>query len=388
MDSRTATDRRLVPNRVITSLREQRGWGRGRLAKEFELVGRRHKLSTPEASAMEKQIYRLETGRTVRPSSIYADLYCFTFSRDAVELFGDLLPAQRTGERSLLRSHKFIPLYIGAASTERLGNKMQCHDAPDQWLQCRKFALTVSDARCTAYVWPFGVVLLHLEEDVEVESIAELAMWRRMTYPRNMAWARALIAELTGEVEPAAAYVLSAYWLHDPAWSGADLDTAARIMCIPRVLLDRSDDLSEDAAGSAALVERALMQDGFDHPELVDFSMKGISLGLASWSGVVYCPIARDRALLEHELVACELSVQAVWAYCDHLRRQVEAGTDPDVPREFGWRFLRGARSRLINERPQETSQHRTMREAIVETSGLRRHLDQAVEVLRECEGN
>ena len=58
-------------------------------------------------------------------------------------------------------------------------------------------------------------------------------------------------------------------------------------------------------------------------------------------------------------------------------RREVELGADPDVPREFGWRFLRGVRSRLVNERPQETSQHRAMREAIIDTSGLRRHLDQ-----------
>ncbi|MDQ4037767.1 MAG: hypothetical protein M3313_05330, partial [Actinomycetota bacterium] len=90
--------------------------------------------------------------------------------------------------------------------------------------------------------------------------------------------------------------------------------------------------------------------------------------------------------LLEHELVACELSVQAVWAYCDHLRQQVERGSDPVVAGEFGWRFLRGIRSRLTTERPQETSQHRSMREAVVETSGLARHLAQAVEILRECE--
>ena len=114
--------------------------------------------------------------------------------------------------------------------------------------------------------------------------------------------------------------------------------------------------------------------------------MKGISLGCASWSGVVYHPIARDRALREDELVTCELSVQAVWAYCDHLRQQVETGDDPVVPAKFGWRFLRGVRSRLTTERPQETSQHRSMRDAVVQTSGLGRHLTQAVEILRECD--
>ena len=121
-------------------------------------------------------------------------------------------------------------------------------------------------------------------------------------------------------------------------------------------------------------------------PELVDFSMKGISLGYASWSGVVYHPIAQDRALREEELITCELSVQATWAYCDHLRQQVEQGNDPIVPTQFGWRFLRGIRSRLTTERAQETSQHRSMRDAIVRTSGLDRHLAQAVEILRDCD--
>jgi hypothetical protein len=157
-------------------------------------------------------------------------------------------------------------------------------------------------------------------------------------------------------------------------------------MCIPRVLVPRADHIDESCLASAALVERALLENGFEHPELVDFSMKGISLGYASWSGVVYHPIAQDRALREDELVTCELSVQATWAYCDHLRREVEKGNDPTVPSEFGWRFLRGIRSRLTTERPQETSQHRCMRDAIVTTSGLDRHLAQAVEILRDCD--
>ncbi|MGH3426188.1 MAG: hypothetical protein ACRDQZ_01210, partial [Mycobacteriales bacterium] len=75
MDIRTSVDKRLVPNAVLIRLREEAGWGRPRLAKEFELVGHRHDLTTPEPAAMEKQIYRLETGRTVRPTPLYSELY-------------------------------------------------------------------------------------------------------------------------------------------------------------------------------------------------------------------------------------------------------------------------------------------------------------------------
>jgi hypothetical protein len=93
-----------------------------------------------------------------------------------------------------------------------------------------------------------------------------------------------------------------------------------------------------------------------------------------------------SRCLAEHELVACELSVQAAWAYTDYVRQVVEAGEDPDVPPQDGWRYLRGLRSRLTTERPHETSQHRAMREAIVNTSGLLRRLDQAIDTLRDCD--
>jgi hypothetical protein len=40
-------------------------------------------------------------------------------------------------------------------------------------------------------------------------------------------------------------------------------------------------------------------------------------------------------------------------------------------------------RSRLINPRPRESGQHRSMREAILETSVLVDQLDQAIEALR-----
>ena len=90
MDIRTPTDKRHVPNAVLIRLREEQGWGRPRLAKQFELIGRRHGIPTPEPAAMEKQIYRLETGRTLRPTPMYAKLYCLTFERTTSELFGDL----------------------------------------------------------------------------------------------------------------------------------------------------------------------------------------------------------------------------------------------------------------------------------------------------------
>ncbi|MGH8351866.1 MAG: hypothetical protein ACRES5_35765, partial [Pseudomonas sp.] len=341
------------------------------MAKQFELIGRQHGIPTPELAAMEKQIYRLETGRTLRPTPMYAKLYCLTFGRTTSELFGNLESEVPAGASCAARSHKFIPVFVGADMVTALATAGgPWSHVDDQWTECRRRAIEHPTGSCQLYLWPFGVALFHLVEDLTLESVAHLAVWRRMSYEKNIQWAQDQLSALMASHVTAQHYVLSLYWVDEPAWQGNDLHTALRLMCIPRMLVPRADTIDESCLASAALVERTLLDNGFEHPELVDFSMKGISLGYASWSGVVYHPIARDRALREDELITCELSVQAVWAYCDHLRQQVETGTDPIVPAEFGWRFLRGLRSRLTTERPQETSQHRSMRDAIVHTSG------------------
>ena len=122
------------------------------------------------------------------------------------------------------------------------------------------------------------------------------------------------------------------------------------------MLLERDDEENDASLGHAELVERSLFTQGFDHAEIVPFGLKGIAIGCASWSGVVYCPLAPRRALTQEELVTTELATQAMWTYCEHINGQVEQGKDPYVRDEYGWRFLRGVRSRLTNARPQETA--------------------------------
>jgi len=58
MDIRTPTGSAYIPNEVITALRKSRGWGRERLARQFELVGCQHGLKIPDTAAMVKQISR------------------------------------------------------------------------------------------------------------------------------------------------------------------------------------------------------------------------------------------------------------------------------------------------------------------------------------------
>jgi hypothetical protein len=150
------------------------------------------------------------------------------------------------------------------------------------------------------------------------------------------------------------------------------------------VLLDREISDTEQSQYSAEEAERALLAEGYEHSGMRSFGMRGVSAGFASWSGVSYYPVDPDRALAENELVAFELALQSMWAYCEHINGQIEQGHEPDVVGRYGYRFLRAAKSRLTNPRPQETGQHQTMREAIVETSRLPGILSQALEAMRE----
>lgn len=52
--------------------------------------------------------------------------------------------------------------------------------------------------RTTLTSWPFGVALFHLIEDLVLESIAELAVWRRVSYERNMRQALEDLRRLVG----------------------------------------------------------------------------------------------------------------------------------------------------------------------------------------------
>src|SRR5918997_6623613 len=230
MDIRTSTDKRHVPNAVLIRLREEQGWGRPRLAKQFELIGRRHGIPTPEPAAIEKQIYRLETGRTLRPTPLYAKLYCLTFGRTTLELFGDLAAEVPAGATCITRSHKFIPVFVGAEIASALSAAGQWSHLNDQWTECRRRAVEHPAGSCNLYLWPFGVALFHLVEDLALDSVAQLAVWRRISYEQNMHWAHNQLRALTGGDVDGQPYVLSLYWVDKPVWQGCDLLTALRLM--------------------------------------------------------------------------------------------------------------------------------------------------------------
>jgi hypothetical protein len=379
-------ERNHIPNRVLVQRRGEKGWGRDRLAAEFERVAEGLGLVTPSRAAMAKAIYRHETGRNTVGDDMYRRLYSTVYHSTPHELFGDLNPHQPAAAALRLSSHKFVPVYVGINRADQLKHQLSGESRTWEWGNGWAARVRHPHGPCTVYGFPWGAVTYHIEEDVPCSTVAAVAVWRARTHDRDQKWVADHVRSILKAGDAIPHYVLSAFWLHDSAWSAADLGTAMRLLCTPRVLLDHGSD--RPSIAHAELVEKVMIQDGYDDNRIESFGVTGVSLGFASRAGVSYFPLAARRALDPASFVAYEAVVQGLWIYCHDVRVQIESGQDPVVSPEFGWRWLRGVRSRLECARPNETSQHAAMREAILKTSELGKHLTATLDVVRDCTVN
>jgi hypothetical protein len=294
--------------------------------------------------------------------------------------------APTTSARIGVRSHKFIAAHIGHTGAERLSTELGMEELTGYLgkMPCWTAGLEDAGDECTLNVWPWGTAIIHLVEDLDVPDVTTLAIWRYRSYAENLEWASTQLSSLTGNPVQAA-YVLSLYWVYAAPWVGAALEAGLRLICAPRVLVDR--DLTDSAAAQVTgeRVEQELLAAGYRPPEMKSFGTPGVSSAWSSWSGVVYHAHDPLRALPEGDLVAFEIGLQAIWALTAHINEQVEGGADPEVCPRYGYGFLRAARSVLLTPRPQETGQHQQMRDAIVNTSGLPGQLSLAMEALKEA---
>ncbi|MFJ4689495.1 XRE family transcriptional regulator [Streptomyces sp. NPDC088789] len=280
-------------------------------------------------------------------------------------------------------SHKLLPIYVGEP-LRSLSRRGRPHPVGPGGLEHRVTEAGHPDAEESyLHFYDCGVAVFHLAQLRTAHSLGELAEWRYRTYATDLVWAGDRLNELLGPGAPRAEYVLSAYVLEDSPWDGRLLPTALQMLTTPSAVVDRGHPDGPTRLGVDT--DRALLSQGYAHPDVVDFGSRAVSIGLAGWSGVAYHPLAPERALAAEAIVALELDVQALWALSTHVLDEVEAGRDPVMPPDYGWRFLRGARSRLTAARPQETAQHQLMREAILATSGLPERLRSAQEALREA---
>lgn len=284
-------------------------------------------------------------------------------------------------------SHKFIPVYVGPQLQAAFENALPHPEGPGG-LEQRVLPLEhPTGSSATAHLLACGVSVVHLAEELTLGNITELALWRYRTYPTDRAWAGASLNALLDATVPGQPkvedpqYVLSAYELRDHSWSPSVLPTALHLLTTPSVLVNRQNPETVESIGPH--VEAEKFSSAWTHPDVVPFH-GGSSPGLAGWSGVTYHPQADERALTVREIVALEVDVQGLWALSSRVLDSIEEGEDPVMPEKYGWRYLRGAYSRLRASRPAETAQHRAMREAVLSTSDLPDRLRDAQEALRD----
>ncbi|MEV4626670.1 hypothetical protein AB0J90_10330 [Micromonospora sp. NPDC049523] len=380
--------RQFRPNLVLINRRKAVGWeSRKRAARELQRLGLQHGIrGTPTVEAIEKAMYRHETGRVTVTDPIYRQLYCLAYGAKPHDLFGELASGAEDRPHFSVRSHKFVPAFVGAHAVALLREGADWTPAEDQWHACYSAPIEHPEGDCSLYVWPCGSVVFHLVETVQLSTIAALAAWRLVSYSDNIKWVADYLSRFLASVDESALYVFGAHWLTEPAWPAELTEAALRIMSTPSVLLHRDRPMDDEHLAHAELIEQSLLSGAYDHGGIESFGVRGISSGYASWSGVVYHPFATERALAESELVACLLAVQSTWAFTDAITRQIEQGKDPDMSPGYGWRYLRGVRSRLTTSRSRETGQHQAMRRAILRTSDLMPALEQAIETLRDTD--
>lgn len=381
------------PNKVLRRLRDQQAWAQKDAVTAFNdlaaAVGEKVVLDVNTLSRYERGVI---TWPDAGVRKVLAALYdvapdSLGFRRQGSgrpEAHPAASPSVIDGGFDVV-SHKFVPAFIGSALVESWAPSMR--PVSLGWVSGFVGEVEHPGGDCEVYVFPFRVAVFHIREEKHLPSLGQLAVWRRSSYEHAMAWA-------TGELEqrltrpadgcpPRAAYVLSLYWLQIRKWHDpAELNTAMGLLSMPSVMLDRTPSSEAEAIHNAEMAEAELFHEGFGHPEIFDFGLRSVSIGCASWAGVSYYALAPRRSLTAQELANFELVVQALWCYSDHMIRCDKEAVAP----EYGYRFLRSCQSELKLARAQETTQHRLMRDAVLETSRLPDLLQQAQRVLEERE--
>ncbi|MCA1600095.1 MAG: hypothetical protein LC776_00135 [Acidobacteria bacterium] len=386
------------PNNVLVECRTTLGLSHEKLAYLVREKAREKNIQIGTLDSVTRHIKRIEAGHVRDPSVVYKDLLCAVLRKAEAALFGTVSPHRRHGDMPTgpsgqadhfqVRNHKLIPAFIGAGLAERLIDDLAMRATSIYSMCCYHCPLDHARNEVSAdlWIWPFGVALFRLVEVVEFPSLAQYAIWHRRVYDEQMDWANQKIKSLL-QSDASAQYAMPINWITRSVWPRSQLGTALRILSAPRILLQRTAQTESSDLVHAELVERALFHDGLDQFDSSEFGVEGISAGVASWSGVVYLPLASHRALSESEVLTYECTVQAAWSYCDWIRTQVELGNEPHVRHEHGTRLLRALRSIITNPRPEESSQTYPLRGAILETSGITEHLNQAMDTTLGIEG-
>lgn len=378
-----------TPNRALALARQDLGLSRAQLARRISSASR-GRIATESA---DKALKRLENGQVQSPTETYRKLISEVLRTSPENLFGIRPQEAGGGNRPgmfIATCRKYIPVMQGVPATSQVTHHTRMSTEHISGVSCAQTELSwPHDPHAVVKVtaFPFGVVVAELRETHKFESLADLAVWRHISYERDRPRMDTLLRTTWPWFTESPDYVLGTWWLARSPWTDHDLDTAVRIMSTPSALLRREGDPTEEQLRAGAEVaERTAWQTGFEaNNGLVEFGVPGVSVGYASWSGVAYSPVAAERALQPDEIGEFETLCQALWTWCHTINRTVESGNDPIVDADYGWRWLRGVYSRITRPRPTETRQLRAMRDAVIDTSELRTMLPAAIDLLRDA---
>lgn len=359
----------------LRARRDELGWTQMRAALEIRSASAR--AGQPDLAVDGNMVSRWERG--IRPSRFYARWIAEAYSRSAVELGLTTRPAPRTlgstrgSNRTLVvRSHTFVPVYCSTPAALEAVTTRPPSAAAYQAAAGRQYASSLS-----AHAFPFGIVVLHIREEIEFPGVAWLAAWRKATYHHVRRAIDSELATISGAAPTE--YVFSMYDILQHPWApGRQLRSGVRLVSMPSVLLSRSErwDVSQAEISRGHELEARLIAQGFEHSEIHEFGISGVSVGCASWSAIAYHALGPEKHVGSDRLVNIEVLTQALWAWCS----RVTADQRPlaDYP-SFGVEGLRSYAARLAApSQPMEGTDECLAREAIVNTSRLRSMLDQA----------
>ena len=261
-------------------------------------------------------------GRSVQPGHVTSWENSATPPGDVLMAITALAP---TNSSTLgVRSHKFIAAHVGHDACRQLVDEPGTRTGHRHLGRTSCWIGPVPDTgdHCSMSLFPFGTVIIHLLEDLDLPTSPPSRTGAYQSYPENLAWAGQYLTDAIG-ADITAAYVLSAYWVYAAPWAGRNSrHRAAPHLRTPSTRRPRRHQHrpSRQRARRARTARRWLPPD----PRCADSAAQALSSAWASWSGVVYHPHDPLRCLAENDLVQFQIGVQAIWAFTAYINGQIE----------------------------------------------------------------
>lgn len=127
-----------------------------------------------------------------------------------------------SGPTFRVRSHKIVAAFLGADQSVALRGTLPDLIPHDSAVSgCGAVSVSHPTGEATLYLWDHGAAVAHIVEEDEWRDITSLALWRYDSYERDLKWIESDIG-----LNSSSPYILSLYWVEEPAWTGSRLNAA------------------------------------------------------------------------------------------------------------------------------------------------------------------